>query len=110
MDETSQATRTASAKEEFFSADMYMFRITGFPQQPGVLTRKAEVPQGARLDVWRTDPASNGTFPARAPKASRSAPRASHSSTAATGPCTPRRDHGKSPLSTPPVAPTTSPE
>ena len=63
MDETSQATRTASAKEEFFSADMYMFRITGFPQQPGVLTRKAEAPQGARLDVWRTDPASERHIP-----------------------------------------------
>ena len=79
MDETSGATHTASAKDEFFSACMYMFRITGFPQQPGVLTRQAKAPHGARLDVWRTNPASNCTFPARAPKASRSARRDSPS-------------------------------
>ena len=63
MDETSGATHTASAKDEFFSAGMYMFRITGFPQQPGVLTRQAKAPHGARLDVWRTNPASNLHIP-----------------------------------------------
>ena len=63
MNETSQATPTARAKDEFFSADMYMFRVKGFPQQPGVLTSKAEAPQGARLEVWRTDPASNRHVP-----------------------------------------------
>ena len=63
MDETNEATHTARAKDEFFSAGMYMFRVTGFPQQPGVLTHQAEAPQGARLDVWRTDPASNRHIP-----------------------------------------------
>jgi CotH kinase protein len=63
MDETSEATHTARAKDEFFSAGMYMFRVTGFPQQSGVLTSKAEAPQGARLEVWRTDPASNRHIP-----------------------------------------------
>jgi hypothetical protein len=60
MDETRQATH---AKDEFFSADMYVFHVTGFPQPPDVLTRKAEAPQGARLDVWRTDPASDRHIP-----------------------------------------------
>ena len=36
-----------------------MFHITGFPQQPGVLTSKAAAPQDARLDIWPTDPASS---------------------------------------------------
>jgi hypothetical protein len=60
MDETRQATQ---AKDEFFSADMYVFHVTGFPQPPDVLTRKAEAPQGARLDVWRSDPASDRHIP-----------------------------------------------
>ena len=60
MDETTQATH---AKDEFFSADIYAFHVTGFPQPPDVLTRKAEAPQGARLDVWRTDPASDRHIP-----------------------------------------------
>ena len=40
MNETNEATQTARAKDEFFSADMYMFHVTGFPQQPGVLTQQ----------------------------------------------------------------------
>ena len=63
MDETSGATHTASAKDEFFTADMYMVHITGFPQQPGVLMRQARAPQGARLDVWRTNPADDRHIP-----------------------------------------------
>ena len=57
MDTTSGAAHTAHAKDEFFAADMYMFHVTGFPQQPGVLPGHVEAPHGARLDVWRTDPA-----------------------------------------------------
>lgn len=63
MDNTSEATHTMSAKAEFFSAGMHMFHITGFPQQSSVLTRKAEAPQGARLDVWRTSPDSDRHIP-----------------------------------------------
>jgi hypothetical protein len=63
MDETSGATHTARAKDEFFSAGMYMFHITGFPQQSGVLTGQVGAPQGARLDVWRTDPADTRHIP-----------------------------------------------
>lgn len=59
MSETNEAAQTARAKDEFFSAGMHMFHVTGFPQQPGVLTSKAEAPQDARLDVRRTDPASS---------------------------------------------------
>ena len=33
MDETGEATNTARVKDEFFSVGMYMFHITGFPQQ-----------------------------------------------------------------------------
>ena len=60
MNETRQATRD---KDEFFSAGMHMFHVTGFPPPPDVLTRKAEAPPGARLDVWRTDPASDRHIP-----------------------------------------------
>jgi hypothetical protein len=63
MDETGKAAHTAQAKDEFFSARMHMFHITGFPLPPGVLTRKAEAPHGARLDVWRCDPASHRHIP-----------------------------------------------
>jgi len=63
MSEASEATRTARAKDEFFSGDMHMFHITGFPQQPGVVTNKAHAPQGARLDVWHTDPDSDRHIP-----------------------------------------------
>jgi hypothetical protein len=59
MHEDSGTIQTARAKDEFFSAGMHMFHVTGFPRQPGVLTSKAAAPRGARLDVWRTDPASN---------------------------------------------------
>ena len=107
MDETTQATH---AKDEFFSADMYVFHVTGFPPPLDVLTRKAEAPPGARLDVWRTDPASDRHIPARAPRVSRSARRTSPSSTAATGPCARRRDHGRSAWMTPPATRAASPE
>ena len=63
MDATSAAAEVANAKDEFFSAAMYMFHITGFPQQPGVLTRPKRAPEGARLDVWRTDPADARHIP-----------------------------------------------
>src|SRR2546421_888828 len=68
MSETNEATQTARAKDAFFSAGMHMFHVTGFPQQPGVLTSKAEAPQGARLDVWRTDPASDRHIPGPGPE------------------------------------------
>ena len=57
MDVASRTEDTAIAKDQFFAAAMYVFHITGFPQQPGVLLRQAAAPPGARLDVWRTDPA-----------------------------------------------------
>jgi hypothetical protein len=59
MNTTNEATQSARAKDEFFAADMHMFHVTGFPQQPGVLTSKAAAPRDARLDIWPTDPASN---------------------------------------------------
>jgi hypothetical protein len=31
MSETNEAAQTARAKDQFFSADMHMFHITGFP-------------------------------------------------------------------------------
>src|SRR5262245_66606702 len=42
---------------------MYMFHVTGFPQQSGVLTHPASAPPGARLEVWRTDPADSAHIP-----------------------------------------------
>src|SRR5882724_7984054 len=63
MDETSKGTHTTQTKAEFFSADMHMFHITGFPQQSGVLTRKMEAPRDARLEVWRISSASERHIP-----------------------------------------------
>jgi len=63
MGETSGATHAGHIKDEFFSAGMYMFHITGFPQQSGVLTSHMRAPHGARLDVWRTDPADTRHIP-----------------------------------------------
>jgi len=63
MSTTAETAHTAQAKDEFFAASMYMFHVTGFPQQPGVLTHPAGAPPGARLDVWRTDPASARHIP-----------------------------------------------
>jgi hypothetical protein len=63
MDATTGAAQGAHAKDEFFAARMYLFHITGFPQQPGVLLRQVDAPHGARLDVWRTDPAENRHIP-----------------------------------------------
>ena len=58
-----RAADSVRAKDEFFATGMYMFHITGFPQQPGVLPGEVDAPPGARLDVWRTDPASNTHIP-----------------------------------------------
>ena len=63
MDATNGAAHPAHAKDEFFATSMYMFHITGFPQEPGVLTREAGAPPGARLDVWHTDPADDRHIP-----------------------------------------------
>src|SRR6266487_3949767 len=63
MDATSGAAHTTSDKDEFFAADMYLFHITGFPQQPGVLPGHVAAPTEARLDVWRTDPADSQHIP-----------------------------------------------
>ena len=58
-----RAADSVRAKDEFFATGMYMFHITGFPQQPGVLPGEVDAPPGARLDVWRTDPASSTHIP-----------------------------------------------
>jgi CotH kinase protein len=55
------------AKDEFFAAAMYLFHITGFPQQASVLLREAKAPPGARLDIWRTDPADARHIPRPGP-------------------------------------------
>jgi CotH kinase protein len=50
-------------KPEFFDADMYMFHVTGFQPGHGVLTEPVKPGHGARLDVWRTDPAHHRHIP-----------------------------------------------
>ena len=50
-------TNGAAEKADFFDASMHMIHVTGFPRRQGVLVHPVEAPQGARLDVWRTDPA-----------------------------------------------------
>ena len=51
-------------KPEFFDADMYMFHVTGFRPRRGVLTEPVKPAHGARLDVWKTDPADRRRIPA----------------------------------------------
>ncbi len=63
MDATTGAAQAAQAKDEFFAARMYVFHITGFPQQPSVLLSQVDAPHGARLDVWPTDPAEDRQIP-----------------------------------------------
>ena len=50
-------------KPEFFDADMYMFHVTGYRPGHGVLTEPVKPGYGARLDVWRTDPARHRHIP-----------------------------------------------
>jgi hypothetical protein len=56
--------RSALAKPEFFGADMYMFRVTGFRPGRGVITEPVKPPHRSRLDVWNTDPANHKPVPA----------------------------------------------
>ena len=51
-------------KPEFFGADMYMFHVTGFRPGRRVLTEPVKPAHGARLDVWKTDPADRRRIPA----------------------------------------------
>jgi hypothetical protein len=72
-DEAGRPTAAASAieayltasrgKPEFFDADMYMFQVTGFQPGRGVLTEPVTPGREARLEVWRTDPASRRHIP-----------------------------------------------
>jgi len=50
-------------KPEFFGAHMYMFRVAGFRPGRGVITEPVKPVQGARLDVWRTDPRDRRRVP-----------------------------------------------
>ena len=63
MDETSGATRTASAKEEFFSADMYMFRVEGLPAAARCADTQSGSAAGRAAGLWRTNPASGRHIP-----------------------------------------------
>ena len=51
-------------KPEFFGAGMYMFHVTGFRPGRGVLTEPVKPAHGARLDVWKTEPADRLRIPA----------------------------------------------
>jgi len=50
-------------KAEFFGADMYMFHVTGFRPGRGVMTAPVKPVNGARLDVWHTDPGDRRRVP-----------------------------------------------
>jgi hypothetical protein len=60
---TAARSAQAQAKDEFFAASMYMFHVTGFAQQPGVLPGQVDAPPAARLDVWPTAPADSRHIP-----------------------------------------------
>src|SRR4029450_2083000 len=51
-------------KPEFFGTDMFMFHVTGFRPGRDVLTERGKPGHGARLDVWKTDPADDRRIPA----------------------------------------------
>jgi CotH kinase protein len=73
LDEAGRPTAAASAikdyigaslgKPEFFGVDMYMFHVTGFRPGRGVLTEPVRPARGARVDVWKTDPADRRRIP-----------------------------------------------
>ena len=87
LDEAGRPTAAAAAiedyigaslgKPEFFGADMYMFHVTGFRPGRGVLTEPVRPARGARVDVWKTDPADRSAFRPQAARVSCSAPRIS---------------------------------
>ena len=56
--------RASLGQQEFFDADMYMVHVTGFRPGRGVLTEPVRPGSGARLDVWKTDPADDRHIPA----------------------------------------------
>jgi hypothetical protein len=74
LDETGRPTAAARAiedffgasqgKPEFFDTDMYMFHVTGFQPGRGILSEQVRPGHGARLDVWRADPADGRRIPA----------------------------------------------
>jgi CotH kinase protein len=74
LDEAGRPTAAARAiedyigaslgKPEFFGADMYMFHVTGFHPGRGVLAEPVRPGRGARLHVWKADPADDRHIPA----------------------------------------------
>jgi hypothetical protein len=56
--------RASLGQPEFFAADMYMVHVTGFRPGRGVLTEPVRPADGARVDVWKTDPADDRHIPA----------------------------------------------
>ena len=56
--------RALLGQQQFFDADMYMVHVTGFRPGRGVLTEPVQPGRGARLDVWKTDPADDRHIPA----------------------------------------------
>src|SRR6185312_2640407 len=74
VDKSGQPTAAARAiedyigaslgKQEFFDADMYMVHVTGFRPGRSVLTEPRPA-DGARVDVWKTDPADRRRVAAR---------------------------------------------
>ena len=73
LDEAGRPTAAASAiknyigaslgKPEFFGVDMFVFHVTGFRPGRGVLTEPVRPARGARVDVWKTDPADRRRIP-----------------------------------------------
>src|SRR5262249_13268384 len=74
LDEAGRPTAAARAiedfigaslgKQEFFGADMYMFHVAGFRPERRVLIEPVRPADGARLDVWKADPADHRRIPA----------------------------------------------
>ena len=56
--------RASQGKAEFFDTGMYMIQVRGFPPKRAVLQRPVAAPDGARLELWRTDPKDDRHIPA----------------------------------------------
>ncbi|HYB85436.1 MAG TPA: CotH kinase family protein [Streptosporangiaceae bacterium] len=54
----------SQGKPEFFDSDMYMFHVTGFQPGRGTLREQVRPASGARVDVWKADPADRQRIPA----------------------------------------------
>ena len=57
----------AKAKQELFRQPMYLVHVTGWPEDRLTPEQPVQAPAGARLELWRTDPADGRHLPPPGP-------------------------------------------